>query len=79
MLSAWRFDYVEFTLHEIGVGTLKIESMVSRSMSVALFAVAIVCAAAAAEPRPGAVTALEFQEVDGVDLDELLALARAHH
>ncbi len=56
---------------------MKTESMVNRSMSVVLFAVAIVCAAAAAEPRPGALTALELQEVDGVDLDELLALADA--
>ena len=55
------------------------ESTVTRSMSVVLFAIAIVCAAAAGAPRPGALTVPELQDVDGVDLDELLALARAHH
>ena len=53
------------------------ESMVIRSMYVVLFAVAVVCPAAAAEPLPGAGTTLELQEVDGVDLDDLLARADA--
>ena len=58
---------------------MKTESTVTRSMAVVLFAVAIVCAAAAAEPRPGAGVALELQEVDGADLDELLARASVRH
>ena len=42
-------------------------------MSVVLFAVAVVCSAAAAQPLPG--VALELQEVDSVDLDDLLVQA----
>ena len=44
-------------------------------MFVVLFAVAVVCSAAAAQPLPGAGTAIESQEVDSVDLDDLLARA----
>ncbi len=65
----------EFSRQEIGGNTLKIYSMVAQSMFVVLFAVAVVCSAAAAQPLPGAGTALERQEVDGVDLDDLLARA----
>ena len=55
------------------------ESIVTRSMSVVLLTVANVCTAAAAEPRPGTGVALELQEVDGADLDELLARASVRH
>ncbi len=75
LLSAQQHDYGEFTLQEIGGNTLKTYSMVAQSMSVVLFAVAVVCSSAAAHPLPGAATALERQEVDGVDLDDLLARA----
>ena len=73
LLSAQQLDYGEFTLQEIGGNTLKTYSMVVQSMSVVLFAVAVLCSAAAAQPLPG--VALELQEVDSVDLDELLARA----
>ena len=46
-------------------------------MSVVMFAVAVVSSAAAAQPLPYAGTALEIHEVDGVDLDDLLARAAA--
>ena len=75
LLSAQQLDYGEFSRQEIGGNTLKIYSMVAQSMFVVLFAVAVVCSAAAAQPLPGAGTALERQEVDGVDLDDLLARA----
>ena len=46
-------------------------------MSLVLFTVAAVCSAAAAQPLPDAGTVPERQEVDGVDLDDLLARAAA--
>ena len=75
LLSARRFDYREFTLQGIGGNTLKTKSMLNRSISVVLFAVAAVCSAAAAQTLPDAGTVPELQEVDGVDLDDLLARA----
>ncbi len=75
LLSAQQHDYGEFTLQEIGGNTLKAYSMVVQSMSVVLFAVAVVCSAAAAQALPDAGTAIERQEIDGVDLDDLLARA----
>ncbi len=44
-------------------------------MFVLLFTVALACSAPAAQTLPGAGTALELQEVDGVNLDDLLARA----
>ena len=46
-------------------------------MSLVLFAVAVVCSAAAAQTLPDAGAVPERQEVDGVDLDDLLARAAA--
>ena len=46
-------------------------------MSLVLFVLATVCSAAAAQTLPDAGTAIERQEVDSVDLDDLLERAAA--
>ena len=53
----------------------KTKSMLNRSMSLVLFILATVGPAAAAQTLPDAGTVPERQEVDGVDLDDLLARA----
>ncbi len=77
LLSAQQTDYGELTLQEVGGNPLKVYSMFVQSMSVVLFVLAAACSAAATEPLSGSVTALEIQEVDGVDLYDLLARATA--